>query len=75
MQKGDFSDAELKGVADEVKRAGKLKELADELEMIHQLKSVKDAPFTLLQRWCYGIESGLEAHSLLGTSPQVHRNA
>ena len=65
MQKGDFSDAELKGVADEVKRAGKLKELADELEMIHQLKSVKDAPFTLLQRWCYEIESGLEAHSLL----------
>ena len=65
MQKGDFSDAELKGVADEVKRAGKLKELADELEMIHQLESVKDAPFTLLQRWCYEIESALEAHSLL----------
>ena len=65
MQKGDFNDAELKGVADEVKRAGKVKELADELEMIHQLKSLENAPFTLLQRWCYGIESGLEAHSFL----------
>ena len=65
MQKGDFNDAELKGVADEIKRAGKLKELADELEMNRQLKSLENAPFTLLQRWHSGIESGLEAHSLL----------
>ena len=61
----DFNVAELKAAADEVKTAGKLKELADELEMIHQLKSLENAPFTLLQRWCYGIKSGLEAHSLL----------
>ena len=65
MQKGDFNDAELKGVADEIKRAGKLKELADELEMNHQLQSLENAPFTLLQRWCSGIESGIEAHTLL----------
>ena len=65
MQKGDFSDAELKGVADEIKRAGKLKELADELEMNHQLQLLENAPFTLLQRWCSGIDSGIEAHSLL----------
>ena len=65
MQKGDLNDAELKGVADEIKRAGKLKELADELEMNHQLESLETTPFTLLQRWCCEIESGLEAHSLL----------
>ena len=65
MQKGDFNDAELKCVADEVKRAGKLKELADELEMIHMLKLLENAPLTLLQRWHCEVESELEAHSLL----------
>ena len=65
MQKGDFNDAELKDVADEIKRAGKLEELADELEMNHQLQSLENAPFTLLQRWYSGIDSGIEAHSLL----------
>ena len=65
MQQGDFDDEELKCVADEVKGAGKLKELADELELSHQLKSLENASFILLQRWRYGIKSGLKAHSLL----------
>ena len=68
MQKGDFSDAELQGVADDVQRNGKLKELADALEVVPQLESLEgdvNAPFTLLQRWRLGVESGSEAHSLL----------
>lgn len=54
------------GVADDVQRAGKLKELADALE-VPFLKSLGDinAPLTLLRRWRSGIESGLDAHSLL----------
>ena len=64
---GDFTDVELKGVADDVQRAGKLKELADALEVVPLLKSLGDinAPFTLLRRWRSGIESGLDAHSHL----------
>ena len=68
MQKGDFSDAELQGVADDVQRNGKLKELADALEVVSQLESLEgdvNAPFTLLQRWRLGVESCSEAHSLL----------
>ena len=68
MQKGDFNDAELKGVADDVQKAGKLKELADALEVVPPLKSLevdRTAPFALLKRWRSGIESGLDAHSLL----------
>ena len=68
MQKGDFSDAELQGVADDVQRNGKLKELADALEVVPQLESLEgevNAPFTLLQRWRLGVESDSEAHSLL----------
>ena len=49
-------------MANDVKRNGKLKELADELEMpLHGV----NAPLTLLHRWRPGIENGLEAHSLL----------
>ena len=64
---GDFTDVELKGVADDVQRAGKLKELADALEVVPLLKSLGDinAPLTLLRRWHSGMESGLDAHSLL----------
>ena len=68
MQKGDFSDAELQGVADDVQRNGKLKELADALEVVPQLESLEsdvNAPLTLLQRWRLGVESSSEAHSLL----------
>ena len=68
MQKGDFSDAELQGVADDVQRNGKLKDLADTLEVVPQLESLEgevNAPFTLLQRWRLGVESDSEAHSLL----------
>ena len=68
MQKGDFSDAELQGVADDVQRNGKLKELADALEVVSQLESLEgdvNAPFTLLQRWRLGVEICSEAHSLL----------
>lgn len=63
---GDFTDIELKGVADDVQRAGKLKELADALEVVPLLKSLGDinAPFTLLRRWRSGID-GLDAHSHL----------
>lgn len=46
----------------------KLKELADTLEVVPLLKSIEgeaNAPFTLLQRWRAGVDSGLEAHSLL----------
>ena len=74
---GDLNDAELQRVASDVQRAGKLKELADELEMpLHDV----NAPITLLRRWNYEIE--LEAHSLLvhhlkciglpGTSDRYH---
>lgn len=58
----------MKRVACDVQECGKLKELADELEMTHQLMSLEhdaDAPLTLLQRWHSGIEYGLDAHSLL----------
>ena len=68
MQKGHFSGAELQGVADDVQRNGKLKELADALEVVSQLESLEgdvNAPFTLLQRWRLGVESCSEAHSLL----------
>lgn len=65
---GDFTDVELKGVADDVQRAGKLKELADALEVVPFLKSLEgdiNAPLTLLRHWRSGMESGLDAHSLL----------
>ena len=59
---GDLSDSELRGVADDVQRSGKLRELADELEMpLHGV----NAPITLLRRWRREIKNGLEAHSLL----------
>ena len=49
-------------MASDVKRNGKLKELANELEMpLHDV----NAPLTLLHRWRPEIENGLEAHSLL----------
>ena len=65
---GDLSDTELQAVACDVQRNGKLKELADELEMVPQLQSLQhdvNAPLTLLSRWRFEIENGLEAHSLL----------
>ena len=68
MQKGDFSDSELQGVADDIQRNGKLKELADALEVVPQLESLEgdvNASFTLLQRWRLGVECDSEAHSLL----------
>ena len=58
----------MKRVACDVQECGKLKELADELEMADQLKSLEhdaDAPFTLLRRWHSEIECELKAHSLL----------
>ena len=58
----------MQAVACDVQRNEKLKELADELEMVPQLQSLQDdvnAPLTLLSRWCFEIEDGLEAHSLL----------
>ena len=68
MQRGDLNNAELQGVADDVRRSGKLKELAEALEVVPLLPSLEgdlDTPFTLLQYWRLGVESGLEAHSLL----------
>ena len=58
----------MKRVACDVQECGKLKGLADELEMAHQLMSLEhdvDASLTLLQRWRSGIECGLDAHSFL----------
>jgi len=55
-------------VARDVKRNGKLKELAYELEMVPQLESLRhdvNAPLTLLHRWLHEIKNGLQAHSLL----------
>ena len=82
---GDLSDKELQGVALDVQRSGKLKELADELEMVPQLESLRhdlNAPLTLLHRWQHEMENGLEAHSHLvyhlkciglpGTSHRYH---
>ena len=68
MKRGDFNDAELRGVADDVQEAGKLKELADALEVVPLLESVEgdtNATFTLLQRWRLGMVNCSEAHSLL----------
>ena len=65
---GDLSDAELQAIACNVQRDKKLNELADELEMVPQLQSLQhdvNAPLTLLSRWRFEIEDGLEAHSLL----------
>ena len=65
---GDLSDTELQAVASDIQRDGKLKELAHELEMVPQFQSLKhdvNAPLTLLCRWHFEIENGLEAHSLL----------
>ena len=67
-EKGDLSEAELKEVAGDVQRAGKLRELADALEVVPLLESLEgdvNGPFTLLQRWRHGVKDGLEAHSLL----------
>lgn len=68
MQRGDFNNAELRGVADDVQRCGKLKELAEALEVVPLLSSLEgdlDTPFTLLRCWRLDVESGLKAHSLL----------
>ena len=75
----------MQGVAHDVQRGEKLKELADELEMAPQLESLQpdvNPPLTLLRRWRHEIENGLEAHSLLvyhlkcirltGTSERYH---
>ena len=65
---GEFSDAELEGVAGDVQRTGKLRELADALEVVPLLESLEgdvNGPFTLLQRWRQYIKEGSEAHSLL----------
>ena len=55
-------------MASDVQRHGKLKELADELEMVPQLESLRhnlNPPLTLLCRWHFETENGLEAHSHL----------
>ena len=68
VEKGDLSETDLKGVAGDVQRAGKLRELADALEVVPLLESLEgdvNGPFTLLQRWHHSIKEGLEAHSLL----------
>ena len=65
MQRGDLNNAELLGVADDVQRCGKLKELAEALEVVPLLPSLEGDPFTFLKLWRFGVESGLEAHSLL----------
>lgn len=68
MQRGDLNNGELQGVADDIRRYGKLKELAEALEVVPLLPSLEDdlnTPFTLLQHWRLGVESGLRAHSLL----------
>lgn len=66
-EKDDLSEAELKGVAGDVQRAGKLRELADALEvpLLESLEGDVNGPFTLLQRWHHCVKDGLEAHSLL----------
>lgn len=67
MDKGGINSAELQGVADDVQKAGKLKDLADELEIMPLLKSLErdeNLPFMLLKRW-HKVEFGSEAHSLL----------
>ena len=58
----------MEGVARDIQKYDKLKQLADELEMVPQLESLHhnvNAPLTLLHRWRYEIKNGLEAHSLL----------
>lgn len=58
----------MQGVADDVQKAGKLDDLADELETVPMLKELEgdaNAPFKLLQRWCLGLKNSSEAHSLL----------
>ena len=68
MSRGDLTYAELEGVADNVQKNGKLKELADALEVVPQLESLEgdvNAPFELLRCWRLGMENGSEAHSLL----------
>ena len=61
-QKGGINSAELQGVADDIQIAGKLKDLADELEIMPLLD--ENLPFKLLKRW-HQVEFGSEAHSLL----------
>ena len=58
----------MQGVAHDVQRSGKLRELADELEMVPQLESLQhdmNPPLKLLHRWRPEIKNGVEAHSLL----------
>ena len=65
---GDFSDMELQGVAGDVQKSEKLQELADALEVVPLLEVVDgdtNALLTLLQLWRCGVESSLQAHSLL----------
>ena len=57
----------MQGVADDVQKAEKLKDLADELEIMPLLESLEgdeNVPFKLLKRW-HQVEFGSEAHSLL----------
>ena len=68
VQKGDLNATELQRVAEDVQRAGKLRELADALEVVPLLESPEEdtnASLTLLQRWQSSAQSSLEAHSLL----------
>ena len=65
---GDLSNTELQGVAGDIQKFGKLQELADALEVVPLLESLEgdtNAPLTLLQRWRSGVESSVQAHSLL----------
>ena len=58
----------MQGVADDVQKAGKLDDLADELETVPMLKELEgdaNVPFKLLQRWCLYLKNSSEAHSLL----------
>ena len=59
---------ELQEVAGEVQKSGKLNDLAGALEVVPLLESLEGDPnasLTLLQRWRFGVESSLLAHSLL----------
>ena len=75
----------MQGVACDIQKYDKLKQLAEEVEMVPQLESLQhgvNAPLTLLYRWCHEIKNGLKAHSLLvhhlkciglpGTSDRYH---
>ena len=54
----------MQGVADDVQKAGRLKDLVDELEIMPLFESSENLPFQLLKRW-HQVEYGSEAHSLL----------